>query len=293
MQTNLLPAVITGTVILAGTYILIALGFTVAFRATRVLNFAEGQFMLLASYLLYFLLASMHLPLLLSLIGAALLTSACGLVTYRTLLRPLAGQGPLALVLCTLGLSIVLTNVMSIIWGTNDITLHVPVRPQVIHLPANASINTFQLATVTVALVVYVAVLTFLRFSRLGVQMRATAEQPLLASQTGINIYFIMGVSWSIIGFTAALAGMSLALTNVITPTMAQVGLTGLAPAIAGGLDSIGGVLCGAIFIALVQNLAVTYLGGDAGNVAAFLTLLLIMAVRPFGFFGTPAIDRV
>lgn len=290
---NLIPAVMVGALVVGATYVLITLGFTLSYRAGRVLNFAEGQLMLLGSYFFYTLSVSAHLPFAVALIGSILLSALSGVLLFQVFLRRLVGQSPLSLFLVTLGVAVVLTSVMNVVWGNSDLTVRAPGPAHIVHLPFHTALNLTQIAIIILAVLVYVVVLLLLRFLRVGIQMRATAEAPLLASQSGINIGAVWSIAWSMVGVTAALAGLAVAFTSVITPTTVQKGILGLAPAILAGLDSVEGVLLGSILIALLQTAATTYIGGDAADAAISVALLLILALRPYGLFGVRQVGRV
>jgi branched-chain amino acid transport system permease protein len=135
--------------------------------------------------------------------------------------------------------------------------------------------------------------MAFMRLSKRGVQMRATAENPVLASQRGINVDMIFVIAFAVAVAAATLAGISFSYSNVLAPSIAALGLRGLAPALVGGMDSIGGALIGSVVVAFIETAAVTQWGGDIKDMAAFLVLLVALAVRPHGLFGTPEIRRV
>jgi branched-chain amino acid transport system permease protein len=212
---------------------------------------------------------------------------------YLGTLRPLAGQPLFSPIMVTLGLSIVMTSAIVIIWGAQTRTLKPPLTVHTYKLPGHAIITTIGILTISTALVVYAVIMLLLRVSKRGVQMRATAENPLLASQRGINIDVIFMIAFAVAVAASTLAGLSFSYTNVLGPSIAAVGLRGLSPALIGGMDSIGGALVGSIVVAFIETAAVTQFGGDIKDMIAFMVLLVALAIRPYGLFGTPQIRRV
>lgn len=293
MSLDVLPDVIVSSLVLAGTYALVALGWVFIFRATGILNFATGQFLVLGCYFFFWTSVQLSLPFWLALPIALVLIAALGALVYLATLKPLAGQPLFSPIMVTLGLSIVMTSAMTIIWGAQSRVLEPPIENKTYRLPGDAVITTFGLATVVTALVVYALVMAFLRLSKRGIQMRATAENPLLASQRGINVDVIFVIAFGVAVAAAALAGLSFSYSNVLAPTAVALGLRGLAPALIGGMDSIGGALIGSVIVAFIETAAVTQFGGDIKDMAAFLVLFVALAIRPHGLFGTPEIRRV
>lgn len=293
MSWDALPDVLVSSLVLAATYALVALGWVFIFRATGILNFATGQFVVLGVYLFFWTSVELKLPFLLALPIALLLIGVLGALLYLGTLRPLAGQPLFSPIMVTLGMSIVMTSAIVIIWGAQSRSLTPPVKVHTYKLPGNTIITTIGILTILTALVVYAIILSFLRLSKRGVQMRATAENPVLASQRGINIDVIFMLAFAVAVAASTLAGLSFTYTNVLGPSIAAIGLRGLSPALIGGMDSIGGALIGSVLVAFIETAAVTQFGGDIKDMIAFLVLLIALAIRPYGLFGTPEIRRV
>jgi branched-chain amino acid transport system permease protein len=190
------------------------------------------------------------------------------------------------------GFAIVLSTAMSIIWGNSSRALDKPFEASRIRI-GDAVLTTFDLVVVGLSLAVYAAVLLFLQRSRPGRQMRAAAESPLLASQSGMDINRIFRLSWGIAGVTMAVGGIGFAYLTLVTPSIVDLGLRGIAPALIAGLDDVRGVIVGAFAIAALENVAAYYLGGEVRNVVPFIAILVVLMIRPYGLFGSPEIRRV
>jgi branched-chain amino acid transport system permease protein len=272
--------------VLSGTYILLALGWVVIFRATQIMNFATGEFMVLGAYIFYLFLVIRHLNTVLSAILALVVAAVFGAGCYALMLRRMVTQPLFSAVVVTLGMSTIITGMIDIIAGPTDITLPSSFANSTFSLPGGTRVSVEGAVTTGIALVVVVLLMIFYRFSSLGVQMRAAAESPALAARSGMNVAMILGLSWAIAGVITAIAGITYGYTNAITPQASQLGLDGIAPALIGGFVSIGGTVPGAIIIATVQTLGVTYLGGASSDAVAFAVLLLFVMVKPSGLFG-------
>lgn len=285
------PIVAIESIVLAAIYLQIALAWIVIYRATRVLNFATGE-MLLFSALVFSTLTVAGLHPVIAILAVVAIVAVFAMGVHDALLRPLAGRPVFPQILVTVGLSIVMASTLSMLWGNQarPVDSLIPKTP---HNIFSAVLTTLDFVIIGLSLATYVALLLFLQRSRLGRQMRAAAEQPLLASQSGLNITRMSRYSWGIAGIAMVLAGVPFAHLTLVSGSIAELGLRGIAPALIGGLDNVKGALIGAITIALVENLSAVYFGGQVRNVVPFLVIMAVLLVRPYGLFGTPEVRRV
>jgi branched-chain amino acid transport system permease protein len=286
-------ALVASSLVLAAVYLQVALGWIVVYRSTKVLNFATGQFLLLGALLYSTMTLTLHWPAVVAFVVAALATGAIAATCYDSLMRPLAGRPVFSQIIVTVGLGIMIASVMDIIWGNQPKALKSAVPDHAFHLPGDAVLTVQDLVIIGVSLSLYVALLLFLQRSRPGQQMRAAAELPLLASQSGININRVFRLAWFIAGCSLATAGVAYASLTLVSSNVADLGLAGIAPALIGGLDDVRGAIIGCLVLALVENFAATYLGGDVRAVAPYIVILVVLAVRPYGLFGVPEVRRV
>jgi branched-chain amino acid transport system permease protein len=286
-------AVIASSLVSAAIYLQVSLGWVVVYRATKVLNFATGQFLLFGTLIYTTLTKAAHLPPLLALVIAALVNAIVAASSYEVLLRRLAGRPVFSQVIVTVGLAIILTSIMNIIWGTQPRALPAPVSERVFHVGGGAVFSTLDLVIIGISLVLFVALLLFLQHSLPGRQMRAAAELPLLASQSGVNINRIFRLAWAIAGVALAVAGIGYAYLTLVSPNIADLGLAGIAPALIGGLDDVRGAIIGSIVLALVENLSAVYINGSVQQIAPYIVILIVLAIRPYGLFGVQEVRRV
>lgn len=293
---HLIQLLVSGVAV-GGVYALVGLGFVAIFKATGILNFATGEFMMLGAYFAYTALVGLHLPfwaaLALALAGAA----AVALVVERALLRPLFGQPVITVVMVTLGLSSILKGLAQIVW-TAEFRSFPPIFPRKPIFLGPAIVPSRLFYGFLIALVAVGLLAAFFRYARAGVAMRATASDQGAAYGLGVDIRRMFGLAWGIGAAAAALGGVVVGAIGGISPQLGALGLKVFPVVILGGLDSVAGAIVGGIVIGVLENLAGGYLdpyvsGGSVKEVVPFLVLLLILLVRPYGLFGTREIERV
>jgi branched-chain amino acid transport system permease protein len=219
-----------------------------------------------------------------------------GAVVYAVLMRWMTGEAVLAAVLITIALGILLRGLAVLIWTTQQFypgaTLgwHNPS----IRLAPGVHVSAASIAIVIVTALVYLGLFGFLKFTRWGVRMRAAGQNPLLAEQRGIRLHGVYAFAWGLSTFTASLAGMLLALDSGVESTMATIGLKAFPAALVGGLDSLIGAVIGALIVAAAEIAAIQYVNPLLSDVVPFLVLLVVLAIRPWGLFGSrEQLDRV
>jgi branched-chain amino acid transport system permease protein len=281
-------------------YALIALGFSVVFKATGVINFAQASLVLLGAYLTFNFTQTWDLNFYLSLVMAMAVGALVGVATEASVLRWLVGQPPAALIMVTIGLLFVLNNVVTAIWGPDNRNLGDPwgikTRDVVGVTVADRDLWTIGFAAVAVA-----AFFVFFRYSTLGLAMRAAAFDPEAAMAQGIPARRVHRVAWAIAGVVAALAGATLAAgAGQLSPATGSLALVAFPAIILGGLDSPLGAVVGGIIIGLVQQftalLAPEYfdwVGDSFERVSPYLVMIVILLIRPYGLFGTREVRRV
>jgi branched-chain amino acid transport system permease protein len=276
-------------VVVASLYALLGAGYVVVYRASRVLNLAQGDLMALGGYLLFAVASGVGGAPAVSIPLAAVASGLAGFAIYRLLMRPMAGHPVFAAVLVTVTLGILLRAAIVMLF-TDQIRhplgllgLSNAPRP----LPGGAVVSTFDLVTVATAVTLFAGLFLFLHRSRLGIQIRAAGERALLASQRGIDFHFVFALSWAIAVFAGGVAGMLFASNVRLDPSIGVLGLKAFAVALVGGLDSLAGVIPGALIVAAVEVLSVRYGNPLLSDVSPFLCLLAMLLVRPWGLFGT------
>jgi len=287
---------IVNILVLASIYALIACGYVLIYRVSRVLNLAHGELMMLGAYLLVATASGLASSPLVALVLALCLSLAVGGMVYAFLMRRMTGGMVLAAVLTTVALGILLRGVILLIWGAT------PKHPRemlgwenpVLILPGDARISLYAALLIGMTVLVYGAILAFMRFGRWGMRMRAAGQNPLLAAQRGINLHLVFALAWGLSTFTGSIAGMLIALDSGLDSTMVLIGLKAFPAALVGGLDSLVGALVGALIIAAVEVGVIRFVDPLLAEVVPFLVLIATLIVRPWGLLGTKEeLDRV
>ena len=290
-MNEFLQQLISGTAV-GCVYALVALGFVLIYKATDVVNFAHGEVMMIGAFLGLTFIDVLHFPYWLAVLAAVACMTVFGALLNRFLLRPLAGQGILAVIVVTLGLSILLRAFASVIWGPETFPLESPFSRQTLRM-GELVLSEEHLAIIVLTAVLVAALYAFFRFSRVGIAMQATSENQLAAYYVGIPVTAIHSVIWALGATIAGVAGIMLAPISFVHVNMGFVGLKAFPAAVLGGFGSIPGAIVGGIIIGVVESMAVLYLPEGFNNVAAYILLLVVLMVRPQGLFGIQSKRRV
>jgi branched-chain amino acid transport system permease protein len=281
-------------------YALIALGFSIIFKATGVINFAQGAFVLIGAYITYNFTQTWSLNFYLSIVLAMAAGALLGILIEALVLRRLVSEAPVTVIMVTIGILFVLDNVVTAIWGPDNRNLGDPWGVDTREL-LGVTVADRDLWTMVFTGLVLVAFYLFFRYSTLGLAMRAAAVDPEAAMAQGIPARRVYRVSWAIAGMVAALAGTTLAAgSGQLSPATGALALVAFPAMILGGLDSPLGAVIGGIIIGLVQQytalLAPEYfhwVGESFERVSPYLVMIVILLIRPFGLYGTKEVRRV
>lgn len=273
-------------------YALAAAGFVVVYKASDVINFAQGDLLLLGAYLIFFSLAQVGLPWSAGVLVTVLLAVAVGVAVERLVLRPLVGEPVISMVMATIGLSSVLRALVNALWGPSP-------RSFDSFLPAGevalgpAVVSAGRLISIPIALAVLGALGLFFRYARDGIAMRAVADDQQAAMSMGISIPRVVGLAWGLAAASAAVGGVMLANVVGVSPNIAAIGLRVFPVVILGGLDSIGGAVIGGAAIGLLEVYVGGYVGHGLSLVVPYVVLVAVLMVRPYGLFGKEIVERV
>lgn len=285
---------------LGARYALVALGFVVIYRATGVINFAQGGLVALGAYAAYQFGQEWGLPFALAVLLALAATGLVGVLIERTVLRRMVGQPVFAVIMITIGVLFVIEQAVPTIWGYGAKNLGDPWGVETVDA-AGVGLAVRDLWTIGLAGLALLGFFLFFRYSRLGLAMRATAFDQEAALAQGISARQVFALSWGIAGVVAALAGVTLASgAAAVNPSISFIALAAFPAMILGGLDSPGGAVIGGLIIGVTQTLTAGYqpehaafLGPNFHIVMPYVVMVIILLVRPYGLFGTPEVERL
>jgi branched-chain amino acid transport system permease protein len=273
-------------------YGLIALGFVLIYKATEMVNFAQGDLLMLGAFVAFTLIEMMGFNYWLAFIGAVLFMAVFGYVLDTIVLRQVIGQPQFAVVMLTIGLGFIFRAAASMIWGTETRAFATPFTDGV------TRIGGFIIADVNVSIVVGTALLcaalyAFFRYTRIGIAMQAASQNQLAAYYMGIPVKMIFSLIWAISAGVAAVAGILLAPVALIDVTIGLLGLKAFAAAVLGGFGSIPGAVIGGLVIGVIEQFSGVYMAEGFKDVAAYVVILAVLFLRPQGLFGNIGRKRV
>ncbi|MBI4289788.1 MAG: branched-chain amino acid ABC transporter permease [Chloroflexi bacterium] len=294
-MTTFLQLILSG-IMVGAIYSLVAIGVVLIFKSTGIFNIAQGAILMLGAYILFAFLVQLAWPLWIALIITFLLAIAAGYLIERFALRPLIGQSFLAAFMVTLAMIGLLEGLVTLVWGTfgrryPEFIPTDPIRLGPLVLSQEYTWSFF------IAAGLIVAFYFFFKYHRLGLAMRAVAEDHQAAQSTGISIKTAFSLSWVIGAVIATAGGILLATSAGVTISLGTVGLKALPVVLLGGLESIPGAIVGGLIIGIVEKVAGGYLdpmvGGGVEEVVPFVLMVIILLVKPYGLFGQVRIERI
>ena len=277
-------------------YSLIALGFVLVYKATDAVNFAQGEFVMIAGFLAVGALTVIGIPLWLSILIALVGMVVFGFALERVMLRKLIGRPVIAIVMATIGLAAILRGLgpFGIFQGTRPLPLPLSDEPFVV---GPLFIPPIQLVGGLVSLLFLAGFGYFFLKSRKGIAMRAVADNQQVALAMGINVERYFGVAWAMTGIVSALGGVLWGNMLGVDVNLALVGFKVFPVVILGGLDSIPGAVIGGLIVGIVENVAAGYVdpfvGGGTKDFAPYVLMILALMIRPYGIFGKRIIERI
>jgi branched-chain amino acid transport system permease protein len=273
-------------------YALVAVGFVVIYKASEVINFAQGELLLFGAYLCFAFVAQIGLPWAAGVVATLLAAVAIALVVERLVLRPLIGEPVISMIMATIALSTILEATVNAVWGPRPraFPTFIPRGELVV---GGTVLNVDRLVTILVAGILLTLLTLFFRYTREGIAMRAIADDQQAALSMGIAIPRVLAVAWSLAAITAAIGGMMLANIVGVGQEISYIGLRVFPVVILGGLDSIPGAVVGGATIGLLETYTGGYVGHGLNLIVPFVVLILVLMVRPYGLFGKRTIERV
>ncbi len=288
----MLPQVLFSGLALGSIYGLVALGFALVFKATDVLNFAQGMFVVVGAFLAVTAGTQLHLPFALTLMFIVVAAALIGAAIQALLIRPLTGRSMLSIIMVTIALSIVLRALIEIIFGPQPRALTTPM-PTGVFIVEGVRISQLHMLAAGVSWLCLGLFALFFRFTTFGLQMRATANGHEAALVSGINVDFVNRVAWAIGSVLAAIGGLFLAQLQLASTELEGIGLLALPAVVIGGLQSIPGAIIGGLLVGLIEQLASSYVSPRSADIFVYTLLLLVLMVRPWGLFGQRELGRV
>lgn len=273
-------------------YGLVAMSFAVIFKATGIVNFAQGEIGMLTAYTTWSLATTLGTGAVFTVLLSIIVGAVIGLLCERLIMRPMLGEPVLSVVLVTVGLAVVLRSMVTMIWDASPHKFEVARADEILQI-GGIGMRVSQVGVIAVLLLALAAFWFFLRRSRFGVAMRAVAADEKTARLMGVSTARVQAVAWASASALAGLAGAFFAVIYGLAPTVFELGLKAFPATVLGGFDSILGSGGSGVFIGVLENLVGGYLSSTLKEISGFMLILVVLMVRPFGLFGEKRIERV
>ncbi len=267
-------------------YGLIALGFVLIYKATEMVNFAQGDMMMLGAFVAFTFSNLLEWPFALVVVLTLLVMAVFGALTERAVLRPMIGEPPFSVLMLTIGLGFIFRAVAGAMWGNEPRGLVTPYAGGVARI-GGLIIGYENLAIILGTIVLCSLLFLFFRYTRLGIAMQASSQNQLAAYYVGIPVKRIYSLVWAVSAMISAVAGILVAPVSLIDPLMGFIGIKAFAAAIVGGFGSLPGAILGGLLIGIVEQFAGLYLPTGFSDVSAYIIFLVMLLVRPEGIFAT------
>ena len=283
--------------LLVGTlYSLIALGFVLIYKASDVINFAQGELVMFAGFVLAACLQQYGLPLWVAILAGFAAMIGLGFLTERLVLQHLVGRPVVAVIMATIGLAAFLQGLAPLLWGSETKNLPLPLNNDPIFI-GDILLSPVELYAAGLSLACMAGFGWFFTKSRTGIALRAIADDQSVAMAMGINVKLYFALAWAIAGIVAAIGGVVWGNLLGVDIQLALIGLKVFPVVILGGLDSIVGAIVGGLIVGLVESVAAGFIdplvGGGTKDFTPYVLMILVLMVKPYGLFGKEIIERV
>ncbi|HAR99242.1 MAG TPA: branched-chain amino acid ABC transporter permease [Syntrophus sp. (in: bacteria)] len=273
-------------------YALVAVGFVLIYKATEVINFAQGEFMMIGAFIAFTCINFFHIPFLIAIVITLAFMFVFGYVLERIVIRPLVGEAAIAIVLATIGLGIFIRSVAGMIWSYDTFQFQAGITDYPVRI-ASLSLSSVHLWIIGITLVLVTFLYFFFSRTKMGISMEATSQNQLAAFLMGIGVKTVFSRIWAISAVVAAVGGILLTPIHFLNYNMGFIGLRAFPAAVLGGFSSIPGAILGGVIIGVSEALAGVYLPSGFKDVFAWIILFVVLMIRPKGIFGIQERTRV
>jgi len=297
MNSELLIQLLVNGLIVGTLYGVVAMCFVLIYKSTQIVNFAQGEFLLIGAWTCWALLVKFELPFYLGFPITLAFMVVFGIVLQMVVLRPMIGEPIISVIMVTIGLSMFFQSLMGWMFGG-----YAKSFPQVFETESvtilGLQVQTAYLMSMVISVVIMVGFYYFFKYSKMGLAMRATAFNQQVAQSLGISVKRVFAASWAISALVSAMAGVVVGMVNGVSSALSFFGIKVFPVVILGGLDSIIGAIVGGLIIGVLENLAEFFDSqwlhlGNMYTIAPFYALVIILMIKPYGLFGTKDIERI
>lgn len=297
MNWSLLTQLLANGLIVGMLYGVVAMCFVLIYKSTQVVNFAQGEFLVLGAWVCLALVVQAELPFYIAFPFTLLFMTLFGILVQTIILRPLIGEPIISIIMVTIALSIIMQSILNWTFGNSSASF-----PQIFPVESvslfGLQVETAYIMSLVLSVVVMSVFFAFFRYSKYGLAMRATAFDQQAAQSLGVSVGQVFAMSWAISAVVSGIAGIIIGIVSGVSSSLAVIGIKVFPAVIVGGLDSIIGSIVGGVIIGLLENFAEFVDGqylqwGNLYTIAPFYVLIIILVIKPYGLFGTRDIERI
>ena len=289
---DFLQMVISGIAV-GSSYALMGLAMVIIYKTSEVINFAQGEMALISTFLTYMVLEYYGFPFYVAFPGALVFAVILGFILEFGVLRRAKEPNILGMIIITIGLEMILLGFVSWKFGADPKTMPFPISPYDSVTLGGVFVSSLEVLTFVVTLTVMMILFLFLKYSKLGVAMKATQQNQVAARLQGIRTHRILMITWGISSLVGCLAGLLISPTTMQPFMMWDPMLKGFAGAVMGGMTSLPGSVFGAYTIGIIENLFGGYVSIEFKSVVAFVIIVLVLCIKPSGLFARHYVKKV
>lgn len=268
-------------------YAMVGIAIVIVLKITDIANFAQGEMAMVTTFFAYWLLDGVGLSWWQAVPIAVLFGLVQGVIIQQVVIRPLIGSPVLSAIIATLGLNIVLNSVAGLIWGHQTYTFPSPFAFSAPFMIASVPVSVDSVVNIVSGLAIVIGMTLFLRFTWIGLGLRAASQNPTVARLMGVSISRSSAIAWGLGGLIGAIAGILVAPSLFLdTNLMASLLIKAFAGGVLGGLNSLFGVFLGCLALGVAENLVGAYVSPSFGEAITFIVIIAVLIVRPEGIFG-------
>lgn len=287
----MLMQVVASGIMAGSVYALIAVGFVLIFKGTRVVHFGQGEQVMLGAYLVVVCYAIWQWPLLLA-IGASIVVSGLVGLGLERVLRPLMARPPLTKIIATLAVGLILREGTRAVMGPNAYPFPFLLPPSVVEF-AGILIGLDSLGVIVISTAIMAALYIFFQYTRFGTAVRAACENRTAAALVGVSVPLVFSSIWVLSSMLAAVAGILLAPIIIVTPDMGGIALRAWVAAVVGGFTSLPGAVAGGLLLGIMETAAGAYISTALKDGVTYLVLIGILLIKPTGLFERQRVKKV
>jgi branched-chain amino acid transport system permease protein len=297
MNYELLTQLLVNGVIVGALYGVVAMCFVLIYKSTQIVNFAQGEFLLIGAWVCFHLLTAFSLPFWVGFPLTLVFMMLFGILLQVVVLRPMIGKPIISVIMMTIGLTMFFHSLMAALFGGWARSFPEVFSSRSVNI-LGLQVQTAYMMSLIVSVIIMVGFYYFFKYSRMGLAMRATAFDQQVAQSLGVSVKQVFAMAWAISAVVSAVAGVVVAMVNGVSSALSFFGIKVFPAVILGGLDSIVGAIVGGLTIGILENLAEFldsqfFQVGNMYTIAPFYILVIILMIKPYGLFGTKKVERI